>query len=231
MSRRRCILTLTVFVFVFANVLNLVFPAFTSRFSVADDGFDLASLLNTDYWDSLVFNDSGSSLSNSTSMERTNKTGSDLQLERTGKSLVNESTVSNGKVSTGNPREKSSSDRNITLHTAIVGFPKCGTSSLLAYLRGHPEMRWSKRERCELCDGKEESLIPLMSEELGTGEFKYGIKCPRLLETTEAMEKLSSRFPDTRMIIGLRHPVLWYVRRRFPSPSHAQLSQAIQIQV
>lgn len=39
---------------------------------------------------------------------------------------------------------------------------------------------------------------------------KYGIKCPTMIRVTNAIENLMKVSDKTRLVIGVRHPVLWF---------------------
>ena len=101
-------------------------------------------------------------------------------------------------------------DVSFMVDFAIVGFPKCGTSTMMEYLDQSPHTKVAQKERCELGSGRQAKLIRELYEELPEGNYKRGIKCPRDLENEFAVEAYTKYFPNTHFLIGLRHPVLWF---------------------
>jgi len=125
-------------------------------------------------------------------------------------------------------------DASWLLDFAIVGFPKCGTSTLMFHLRNHPEIFTFKDERCDNSNNQQAKLIRDLytnsvagnrnanaaeatgSERDGGGNnanveavvIRRGIKCPIDLENTKlAMPNYQKYFPKTNYIVGIRHPV------------------------
>lgn len=101
----------------------------------------------------------------------------------------------------------------------IIGYPKTGTTFLLDALNLHPEVvmpvpsRSDNREFCELEnwfeDMKNISSPPQSSPKTST---RYGFKCPTMIRASEGIENLVkiAKDKDTRLVMGLRHPVLWF---------------------
>jgi hypothetical protein len=130
-------------------------------------------------------------------------------------------------------------DASWLLQFSIVGFPKSGTSTLMWHLRDHPEIRMFADERCELGANQHARLIrdmyrlsvpssplpPVVTTAFSIAKttpvvlpsqpplgLVRGIKCPSDLENTRlALRNYRSVFPQTDFIVGIRHPVLWYV--------------------
>jgi hypothetical protein len=103
------------------------------------------------------------------------------------------------------------------LQFSIVGFPKTGTSTLMFHLRDHPEIHMFPHERCEMSYNQHVRLIedmyrkfpPAMNASL---RFVRGIKCPVELESTQiALRNYQRYFPTTDFVVGIRHPIRWYV--------------------
>ena len=108
-----------------------------------------------------------------------------------------------------------SGDASWLLQFSIVGFPKCGTSTLMHHLRHHPQVNIFPDERCELGSNQHARLIDDLYREFpasnATHQFTRGIKCPIDLENTRlALPNYKKVFPKTNMIVGVRHPVLWF---------------------
>jgi hypothetical protein len=100
-------------------------------------------------------------------------------------------------------------DVSFILDFAIIGFPKCGTSTMMEYLDQSPYTKVAQKERCDLGYGRQAKLVRDLYAELPEGEYKRGIKCPRDLENEFAMKAYTRYFPRTNFLIGLRHPILW----------------------
>lgn len=102
-------------------------------------------------------------------------------------------------------------DASWLLDFAIIGFPKCGTSTLMFHLLSHPEVKIFKDERCELAWNRQAILIRDLYLKFSPGSsFVRGIKCPGDLENTKlSLPNYQKFFPKTSYIIGIRHPVLW----------------------
>ena len=94
---------------------------------------------------------------------------------------------------------------------AIVGFAKCGTTSLMRYLAGNREVFIMDGEHGELCDYPPKlnhfvySRIRFRNS--GRRNVKRGIKCPQLIELGGY---LTTMYSETKLIIGLRHPIKWF---------------------
>ena len=96
------------------------------------------------------------------------------------------------------------------LNFAIVGFPKCGTSTLMLHLESHPEVQMFKDERCDVAFNKQARLVRDLYQEFPPGDYVRGTKCPMDLESTQlGIINYHKYFPKTDFIVGIRHPVLW----------------------
>lgn len=123
------------------------------------------------------------------------------------------------------------------LDFAIIGFEKTGTTFLLKALSSHPEVampiKHSELSK-KLCVKKESGKVVLLDwlneqqydndgilredrELLSDNNMKqqhsiliHGMKCSDLLRKSLAIENLADLSDQTRLIIGVRHPVLWY---------------------
>ena len=107
-------------------------------------------------------------------------------------------------------------DPSWLLQFSIVGFPKSGTSTLMFHLKSHPEIQIFKHERCELAYNQQVRLIEDMYRHFPAAteaqQYIRGIKCPLDLESPQlSMTNYRKFFPKTDFIVGIRHPVLWYV--------------------
>ena len=106
------------------------------------------------------------------------------------------------------------------LDFAIVGFAKTGTTSMLKHLSEITHMPSS--ESCGLSD---ENIVKFVKdmysdrskrleiEEKNGHEFKEalrGLKCPQDISSEVSMHNYAKYFPNTKLIIGVRHPVRWF---------------------
>lgn len=114
------------------------------------------------------------------------------------------------------------------LDFAIIGFPKCGTTSFSLWLRKHPEIEISGAEWYDLSKGKPESLVVNLYNQLREGNYKRGYKAPLDVTNDDALDSFQKYWPETRLIVGLRHPILWFQSfynyrllrgRRMPKPN------------
>jgi hypothetical protein len=96
------------------------------------------------------------------------------------------------------------------LDFAIVGFPKTGTSTLMFYLENQTDSVFTfPDERCELGWNQH---VPLLRELYKNYQphLRMGIKCPRDLEVSLALNNYNQFFRTTKFVIGLRNPVKWF---------------------
>ena len=97
-------------------------------------------------------------------------------------------------------------DPSWLLHFAIIGFPKCGTSTMMHHLSKHPQVSIFADERCDVAYNQQAVLIKDSYLYLGKNKTR-GIKCPMLLESTQlGMRNMQKFFPKTHYIVGIRHP-------------------------
>jgi len=100
------------------------------------------------------------------------------------------------------------SDPSWLMNFAILGFPKCGTSTMMHSLSNHSQIQIFADERCELGSNQQVPLIKDLYNELEAGDYVRGIKCPMALENTElSMRNFQRFFPRANYIVGIRHPM------------------------
>jgi hypothetical protein len=96
------------------------------------------------------------------------------------------------------------------LDFAILGHAKCATSFIMNWLSEHPEIQIFDREVCDLNEGQPSDLVTKLYQELETGaQYKRGFKCPGHF-SRGSFRDLRMYFRQTRIIVGLRHPVRWF---------------------
>jgi hypothetical protein len=95
----------------------------------------------------------------------------------------------------------------------VIGFPKCGTTSLLELFENHNDTTIHSDEKCYK-KGTEEQVKKLFAEldELPTrsNATLRGFKCPTSIVNIDWLWKLKEYSEGTKFIIGIRHPVHWF---------------------
>lgn len=94
------------------------------------------------------------------------------------------------------------------LQFAIVGFGKCGTTSVLKWLQTHPEIAVLPVENFDLMRHQPEQLIQKL-EALPPNKLK-GYKSPVDLTLPHVLQYFAEYFPHAKLIVGVRHPVQWF---------------------
>lgn len=106
------------------------------------------------------------------------------------------------------------------LDFAVLGFPKCGTTTLMQSLDTPDDAAVFQEERCALGNDNVARLVWQLLENDSLPRdphFKRGIKCPKDLESPSALRNLAKYFPTTKLIVTVRHPVLWFEVREYVS--------------
>lgn len=111
------------------------------------------------------------------------------------------------------------------LDFAIIGNGKCGTTSLQSLLRTHSEVYLPKAEVLELSFGTEYMMIERLYKQYvkniqSSSSSKttsssssvriFGYKNPGEIRLPNSIRFLHRYFPKTVLLIGIRHPVLWF---------------------
>jgi len=97
----------------------------------------------------------------------------------------------------------------------IVGAPRCGTTSLWAYLKGHPDIFMSSEKELYFFDsdfrvrkGSTPTLAEYLNHFSGAGdEKKVGEATPSYLRSQRAAQDIKALCPRAQIIIMLRNPV------------------------
>jgi hypothetical protein len=77
------------------------------------------------------------------------------------------------------------------------------------WLGAHPEIQAIQKEVTTLQRNHPSQIVKQIYKHLKEGPFLRGYKSPNDVENTRAINKLSDHYPQTKLIIGLRHPVRW----------------------
>lgn len=95
----------------------------------------------------------------------------------------------------------------------IGGFAKSGTTTLVYAFANHSETDISLKEKCQiggsnLAAGPAYAKLTEVVHELSTDPaIQRGIKCPISLRSHRTLSLLARHSPETKIIIGVRHPV------------------------
>jgi len=105
------------------------------------------------------------------------------------------------------------------LDFSIIGFAKCGTSFLKSWLSKSPSVYMDDREIPGFALQRPGAVaehfynVVLSSSENNNNNSipqKIGMKSPSDISSTQALTYYHQFFPNTKLIVLLRHPVLWF---------------------
>jgi len=96
------------------------------------------------------------------------------------------------------------------LDFAVIGFGKCGTTTMIGWLDKHPQLQTFSREIYDMALGRMPKFLQKMySITPRVGTLK-GYKSPNDLHHLPAVNNLATNFPTTKLLVGIRHPVHWF---------------------
>jgi hypothetical protein len=101
-------------------------------------------------------------------------------------------------------------DAQFLVDFAIIAHPKCATSFTQDWLASHDEIEMHDHEIYAIRSGDPAELVAAMYELKPGLQYTRGFKSPKDVENVNALNVLAQYFPKTKLIIGLRHPVLWF---------------------
>ena len=101
-------------------------------------------------------------------------------------------------------------DPQFLVDFAIIAHPKCATSFTQKYLASHDEIEMHDHEIYAIRSGDPAVLVANMYELKPGSQYKHGFKSPKDVSNVNALTVLAKFFPQTKLIIALRHPVLWF---------------------
>jgi len=102
-------------------------------------------------------------------------------------------------------------DPQVLLQFAIVGFGKCGTTTLLRWLSSHPQLQMLSSEVWALVSREPHALIRRLHRSLSHPHKRRGYKCPGdVLSPISMAQYYREYWPSAKLIIAIRHPVLWF---------------------
>lgn len=107
-------------------------------------------------------------------------------------------------------------DVSFLLDFAIIAFPKSGTTFMKDYLNSSPELWLYETEFCMKKPDDLQRFIRLyhemhvkLKQSAHNKSIKFGLKCPGVLYRND-IQFYRQYFPNTKLIVGLRHPVSWF---------------------
>jgi hypothetical protein len=102
-------------------------------------------------------------------------------------------------------------DPQFLLDFAIIGFEKSGSSTFMKWLGAHPQIQCFQEEIYDMYLGKVGTMVWRLYTQLKPGfQYKRGYKSPGDIFLANTIHLLDEYFPKTRLILSLRHPVLYY---------------------
>jgi hypothetical protein len=98
------------------------------------------------------------------------------------------------------------------LDFAIVGFAKCGTTTLGRWLQQHPQAQIFHEENYNMRQFNRMivDLRNLAQNVTNATAYRFGYRCPHDVQIESVMKDLSTVFPKTKLIVSVRHPVVWF---------------------
>mmetsp|Transcript_90992 Transcript_90992/g.136302 ORF Transcript_90992/g.136302 Transcript_90992/m.136302 type:complete len:390 (-) Transcript_90992:187-1356(-) len=111
------------------------------------------------------------------------------------------------------PQTKQTRD---VLQFAIAGFEKCGTTSLMRDVFGKSERVFIPDKEVHLLEKNDTTSFIALYQDKGNRKTKNGksiingFKSPGVLKRGDSLRALSTFFPDTKFIVTMKHPVLWF---------------------
>ena len=101
-------------------------------------------------------------------------------------------------------------DVQFLLDFAIVASPKTGTTEQMHYLANHPEIQMYKHELHILTHHTPAMLVKTLYDLPPGRQYKRGYKSPHEFERKFFTRYYRQYWPNTKLIIGVRHPVKWF---------------------
>lgn len=95
------------------------------------------------------------------------------------------------------------------LYLSIIGFGKCGSTTIAQWLGEHPELQLLKSEVYALVQNDPARLLQRLHRKL-PDNLKRGYKCPGDIKEQHVLDFYRTLWPKTKLFIGIRHPVRWF---------------------
>ena len=101
-------------------------------------------------------------------------------------------------------------DVQFMLDFALVGHAKTASTFTMEWLAGQDEVAMYKHEVRSLGHNRPAELISQLYELPQGRYYKRGYKNPNDIKNGVALGNIAKYFPQTKLVVGLRHPVLWF---------------------
>jgi hypothetical protein len=101
-------------------------------------------------------------------------------------------------------------DVSFLLDFAILGFGKCGTTTMMYWLAEHPEIQAFTQEKYELMQGLPGLFAKKLYRDLPAGNYKRGYKAPQDVRYIHVLQYFRNYFVNAKIMVGIRHPVTWF---------------------
>ena len=95
----------------------------------------------------------------------------------------------------------------------------------MLWLNGHDNIAVLTKENMALQKRHPAFILRHIQNNLPEGRYRRGYKSPNDIEDERARNKLATHYPQTRLLVGIRHPVLWFesfynhrVQNGYPMP-------------
>lgn len=129
-----------------------------------------------------------------------------------------------------NPNNPNNTIGQHLLDFGIIGFPKCGTTTMMKWLNMHHEIAVHDHELLALQKNHPARIVRIITKVLPEGRYRRGYKSPNDVEDGRARNKLRIHYPETKLLVGIRHPVLWFesfynyrVQNGFTMPGYSKI--------
>ena len=103
-------------------------------------------------------------------------------------------------------------DVDFLLDYAIIGHPKTATTFTNLWFQTHPQVRSFREEITLLSKGYPAEMVKKLHQLSDPREYPVirGYKYPRDIQSSSALQSISTHWPSAKLIVGVRHPVLWF---------------------
>ena len=93
-------------------------------------------------------------------------------------------------------------DPGFLLDVAVIGFGKCGTSTMMDWIGTHPQVRVFPQEVWDLTDDKVPQFIRRLYQELEPGPYLHGYKAPQDITQDRILDLYRKYWPHAKLIVG-----------------------------
>ena len=101
-------------------------------------------------------------------------------------------------------------DVQFLLDFAIIGHPKTSTSAIIRWLSKDDQIRMKNGEDHALTQGQPGQMVQNLYQLEHGRQYRRGYKAPADITKPEALRAFVKHWPQTKLIVGVRHPVKWF---------------------